>query len=269
MKGNSWINYDKLKELYVDEKKSTYKISNLYGVTPPSVRYWLNKWNIGLRSKGEAQIGSLNPYWVGGPDNYKKNKNVEYAISYKKIIGCLFCGYKNFAGALEYHHRDPDKKMFFITKRKKRSFYELKKEIDKCDVICSNCHKEVHKRKHPYKGLKSKMFIKNKKLVDKIKMSLGCPCCGYVKYSGALEFHHLDKSLKSFTIGRTLSMEKNTYDIIHEMNKCVILCSNCHKEVDGGFRKIAFNGINFFDFIDNNFEIGLNTIKNWQNLFKS
>lgn len=56
---------------------------------------------------------------------------------------CQCCGYKNYAGALEFHHLDPNEKDFTISGSSK-AFDKLIKEIDKCILVCSNCHKEIH-----------------------------------------------------------------------------------------------------------------------------
>jgi 5-methylcytosine-specific restriction endonuclease McrA len=60
-----------------------------------------------------------------------------------------------------------------------------------------------------------------------------CERCGYSKYVGALDFHHVDPSQKDFAIaskGYTRSWEK----VINELDKCIMLCSNCHREVHNG-----------------------------------
>lgn len=62
-----------------------------------------------------------------------------------------------------------------------------------------------------------------------------CVICGYSKYIGALQFHHVNPSEKSFTIsGKTKAFSS----LLAESEKCVILCANCHAEVHGGFSKI-------------------------------
>jgi transposase len=66
----------------------------------------------------------------------------------------------------------------------------------------------------------------------------GCALCGYHRYLGALEFHHLDPSLKRFHVsgaGVTLSVD----EVRAEAKKCVLLCSNCHAEVEGGVRTLV------------------------------
>lgn len=58
---------------------------------------------------------------------------------------CIRCGYKNCLAALEFHHRDPAEKEFTVAKLNTAILTEsIKKELDKCDLVCSNCHKELH-----------------------------------------------------------------------------------------------------------------------------
>ena len=59
-----------------------------------------------------------------------------------------------------------------------------------------------------------------------------CGICGYDKCESALEFHHVDPSSKLFGIG---SGDTRSWEIVKaELDKCVLLCSNCHKEVEAG-----------------------------------
>jgi hypothetical protein len=58
---------------------------------------------------------------------------------------CIFCKYSNYVGALEFHHKDSATKEFGIgQKGYTRSWVKVKEELDKCILVCSNCHKEVH-----------------------------------------------------------------------------------------------------------------------------
>ena len=60
---------------------------------------------------------------------------------------------------------------------------------------------------------------------------------GYDAYVGALQFHHMDPDSKTFGLsqgGFTRSLEA----VRAETRKCVLLCSNCHAEVEGGFRAL-------------------------------
>ncbi len=65
--------------------------------------------------------------------------------------GCSICGYKKNPTALHYHHREPDEKEHEISwmVRKGRAFSAIQKEMNKCDLVCANCHHEIT---YPYKG---------------------------------------------------------------------------------------------------------------------
>ena len=58
---------------------------------------------------------------------------------------CTRCGYNKYPEVMEFHHRDPSQKDFNISKKGHcRSWERVKKEIEKCDLFCANCHREVH-----------------------------------------------------------------------------------------------------------------------------
>ena len=60
-----------------------------------------------------------------------------------------------------------------------------------------------------------------------------CAICGYSRYVGALAFHHMDREEKTLAVsmsGITLSIDF----LRSEAHKCVLLCSNCHAEVEAG-----------------------------------
>jgi hypothetical protein len=58
--------------------------------------------------------------------------------------GCLHCGYKEHACALEFHHEG--NKDFDVAGRKNRSWEAIIKEIEKCIILCSNCHRVEHEK---------------------------------------------------------------------------------------------------------------------------
>lgn len=75
----------------------------------------------------------------------KRRKKVrQMAIDYKGGR-CENCGYDRCAEALEFHHRDSSGKDFSISnKGYTRSWIRVKEELDKCDLLCANCHREIH-----------------------------------------------------------------------------------------------------------------------------
>ena len=59
---------------------------------------------------------------------------------------CGSCGYERNFSALEFHHRNPESKNFPLDLRSlsNRSWARILDEAQKCDLVCSNCHKEIH-----------------------------------------------------------------------------------------------------------------------------
>ncbi len=58
---------------------------------------------------------------------------------------CEICGYNKCIEALEFHHLDSHHKDFGISKKGyTRSWEKVKAEINKCSLICANCHRELH-----------------------------------------------------------------------------------------------------------------------------
>ena len=60
--------------------------------------------------------------------------------------GCEICGYDRCHRALSFHHRDPAKKSFKLgaANLNRYSLDEIRAEADKCDLLCANCHMELH-----------------------------------------------------------------------------------------------------------------------------
>ena len=81
-------------------------------------------------------------------DGYKEklrnqgNKRYEivqaFLRSYKILHGCMDCGFNSHHAALEFDHVSGEKKLNVCLSK---SISQAKKEIEKCQVVCSNCHK--------------------------------------------------------------------------------------------------------------------------------
>jgi L-lactate utilization protein LutB len=72
----------------------------------------------------------------------------QWLRQYKSKLCCIKCG-ESHPACLQFHHRDRENKSFGIGSfigRTHLSIKRLKKEIDKCDVLCGNCHAILHWR---------------------------------------------------------------------------------------------------------------------------
>lgn len=98
---------------------------------------------------------------------------------------------------------------------------------------CRNCHKE-YRKKH-YQANKDKYIKKaniyNKSIIDwflKLKKSLKCKC-GEDRW-WVLDFHHRDPLTKEYNIS-SLIRKGSKKNILKEIEKCDVLCSNCHRDL--------------------------------------
>lgn len=120
---------DRIKTLY-DEHKSLRKVSKLTGYDRTTISKYVD---VVVRKKKITKSQAVINW-----RRKAKIKLVEY-----KGGECEKCGYNKCVDALEFHHKDPNEKDFSIS-GKSWAFERLKKEVDKCMLVCSNCHKEIH-----------------------------------------------------------------------------------------------------------------------------
>jgi hypothetical protein len=74
----------------------------------------------------------------------RRNERVAWLRDYKSGLSCILCGFSH-PDALDFHHRDPAQKEMEVSKTTRGwSIERIKKEIDKCDVLCANCHRILH-----------------------------------------------------------------------------------------------------------------------------
>lgn len=155
-----------------------------------------------------------------------KNKTLarELVQNIKTEIKCKYCKESRFY-CLDFHHKTPSNKKDTVSNlvRQGYSIKTILAEIKKCDIICSNCHRKQHCNKYPY-------LTKKAKYVLEVKQRSKCTKCGESN-TECLDFHHIDDSNKEEGIGAMLRNTMYTLDIIKlEINKCIVLCSNCHRE---------------------------------------
>ena len=74
----------------------------------------------------------------------RRKKVRQMSVEYKGGK-CQRCGYDRCIEALEFHHTDPTKKDFSISQKGyTRSWERVRNELDKCIMLCANCHRELH-----------------------------------------------------------------------------------------------------------------------------
>lgn len=86
----------------------------------------------------------------------------------------------------------------------------------------------------------SEAVTKRRRKVKRLLIEAGggcCQLCGYDKCDAALQFHHRDPAEKDFAISQKqfIALEKG----LIEIQKCILLCANCHAEVENGMTIIS------------------------------
>lgn len=148
--------------LFIEDYKkgmTQKQISEKYHIGLKTLRKILNDHNvIRPRTKNDE-----NTICTIHNTNYSKNSNGSYicktceiervslqrkelkikAVEYKGGK-CVECGYHKCIAALEFHHTDPTVKEKNIAKYSTRQWEAVKLELDKCILVCANCHREIH-----------------------------------------------------------------------------------------------------------------------------
>lgn len=136
-------------------------------------------------------------------------------------IACDNCG--------RLHDKKPSQ-----IKRNKHQFCSLERiwiEIAKCDVRCVNCHRIKTSKTvlQHQKVIGSATYKRNSEKYaerDRIKTSRGCADCGYNENPVALDFDHV-RGVKLKPVSQMMS--HGLEDILREIDKCDVVCANCHR----------------------------------------
>lgn len=78
---------------------------------------------------------------------YRYTRNKIIVDRNREIVGeCQKCGYNKYWQILEYHHRNQGEKTIILSGRalNRSSEYIIEKEMEKCTLLCPNCHAELH-----------------------------------------------------------------------------------------------------------------------------
>lgn len=160
------MNKEELK-LAVDESLSYRDMAKRFGCSPTNIRYWLKKYGIlqNIRKRGDTKKCSLchvtkpvNEFFKREKqlltsrckkctvqEQTKRSRNNKLNMITYKGGACSRCNYNRCFAAFDFHHRDPKQKDFRLSKLKGSALsISIMNELDKCDLLCAVCHREVH-----------------------------------------------------------------------------------------------------------------------------
>ena len=108
------------------------------------------------QNRGRARCGSCNT-------KIRRYRAKSAAI---KWLGgrCRNCGWEGDEAAFQFHHVDPHKKDFTVGNIANKNWESIKKELNKCVLLCANCHAVVHSTKNNKKLMKEALNYKGRAL---------------------------------------------------------------------------------------------------------
>lgn len=136
---NVYNQYDEIKKLYLEENISVKNIAKKLNCSVHILRYYLSE-EIKTKNKklNDTLLKQNRVKSVISWRQRTKIKSIEY-----KGGKCILCGYDKCKTSLSFHHLNPKEKDFTIS-GKSFSWDKLKLELDKCVLLCLNCHQELH-----------------------------------------------------------------------------------------------------------------------------
>lgn len=120
-------------------------------------------------------------------------------------------------------------------------FNKKKSTRDGLQAKCRECSKRLAQshylaNKDYYLGKNAKGRKVKRDFLDALKQNLACvmckesePCC--------LDFHHLEQQSKDFVIAESANRNRSIECILEEIQKCICVCSNCHRKIHRGIIK--------------------------------
>jgi exonuclease VII large subunit len=134
----------------------------------------------------------------------------------------------------KYYYKNKDK----ISQRRKEYYQKNKEKLNTASKRWQHKHREHvrnynrdYNKKHPEIAVLSdkKRITALRQILRNLKIN-GCAKCGYNSCYRALHFHHINPEDKLFRITiHGLKFDDNK--IVNELNKCMLLCANCHSEI--------------------------------------
>lgn len=113
------------------------------------------KFNISISTVKRCSVLNKRKYLTAEErkiNNYNRVKTHRQKLKQKAVdyLGgkCLFCDYSKSVWSMHFHHKNSVDKSFTISEYQNLSWNTIRKELDKCMLICANCHGEVHEKEY-------------------------------------------------------------------------------------------------------------------------
>jgi len=157
---------------------------------------------------------------------------------------CKVCGLRCASVEVyDFHHTYGSKEACISNLLRTRSMddKDLIEELDKCMLICRNCHRTLHylanrNTKTPKQRFKDEL----KQMAIDYKGGVCCQCNQSFSNISVYDFHHLNPNEKEYTISCLLHSNRllRWEEMKKELDKCILVCANCHQIIHHGEEEI-------------------------------
>jgi transposase len=207
-------------------------IGELAGKHPSTISYWLKKH--GLRACG---AGRHSP--KGGIDRGRLRSLVDEGRSIREIADEFDVGYSTVRYWLSQHNLVTNRSL-----RRRESETARREGLDRVRLKCPK-HGYATFFSRPDGGFRcgrcNSLAVSawRRRMKRQIVQEAGgrCVLCGFHEHQAALQFHHVDPSLKSFHLSER-GLTRAIARVRSEAEKCVLLCANCHAQVEAGVKEV-------------------------------
>lgn len=159
--------------------------------------------------------------------NHRYRKSIIDLVASLKNQPCTDCNSTYHHAVMEFDHVRAEKCFDVSFGVRNRSLDAIKTEIEKCDLVCANCHRERTFQRNNL-GL-AKNANDTKLWLRALKEATPCMDCGRNFRWYQCEFDHRPGTQKHCNVARMTSRTFSVEAIKREIEKCDLVCSNCHR----------------------------------------
>jgi transposase len=214
------------------EGMSLEAIGKRVGKHESTVSYWLKKHGL---EAARADKHSAK----GMPSKEEMERLLAAGLSLREIAERMDRGLSRIRHWMKRYELKPN------PRRRRGSAEESRETISQCSRHGETAFVREGRGYHRCKRCRVEATVRRRHRLKRILVEEAggkCILCGYSRCVRALEFHHLDPETKQFELGYR-GCTRSLAVLRAEASKCVLLCSNCHAEVEAGITAVPLNSL--------------------------
>lgn len=186
----------------------------------------LYKTSLIVRLKSKARLKALR---TKKPEHFKqyetqRQRDHKAVVETLKQDACVDCGKTYAPCTMDFDHVRGEKRIAVANLTGHHSRETVISEIEKCDLVCANCHR-VRTWERRRAKITPTYLLERRHWFNSLK-SNPCTDCGYIFHPSAMDFDHV-RGKKLVGIAQMLGWRMKR--VLTELAKCELVCANCHR----------------------------------------